>query len=128
MRVKKVIDVDVKCCKDCPYYYEDQDMGATHHCCELKGKAYDAFLEDLSWANGDRPNQRISIYCPLLSEEEKKKIKVDSKKKWCVGREVEGTLNFCKTIFNTEKEANDYIKSLPSELQYQFFTTFFTTG
>lgn len=125
MRVEKVVDVN--CCEDCPYYYSNEDMGATHHCCELKGKAYGAILGDLSWANGDRPNQRISIYCPLLNEEEKKKIKVGSKKKWRVGREVNGTLNFCKTIFNTEKEANDYIKSFPPKEQYQFFTAFFTT-
>ena len=126
MKVRKVIDAEVNCCKDCPYYYEDQDMGATHHCCELKGRAYDAFLTDLSWADGDRPNQRISIYCPLLNEEERKKIKVHPKRKWRVGREVNGKLDFCKTIFNTEKEADDYIKSQPSEIQYQFFTAFFT--
>lgn len=54
MLVVKTIKKEVKCCNNCPYYYEDKDMGTTLFCCELNGFGYSAILSDINWNNASK--------------------------------------------------------------------------
>ena len=61
-----VIDKDVSCCDECPYYYEENDMGAIHSNCKKMGEGYDAIIGDITWRNS---NKTISEYCPMCKGE-----------------------------------------------------------
>lgn len=62
-----VIDKDVSHCGECPYYYEERDMGATHSCCEKRrekfNSPYSEIIPDVCWRDS---NKKISKECPLF--------------------------------------------------------------
>lgn len=61
-----IIDKDVTCCGDCPYYKELQDMGATLSVCEkLPCENYGDVLGDICWRDS---HTKISEKCPLRKE------------------------------------------------------------
>lgn len=61
--VRKVFSGKVDCCADCPYYKEDNQMGAILISCDaLPGKGYDKLLDDISWRNSSK---EISRCCPF---------------------------------------------------------------
>jgi hypothetical protein len=66
MKVTKIIEKEIKSCSECPYYYENQDMSATLHCCSLKGKGYDSVLDDISNYN---TFNTISNFCPYKNSD-----------------------------------------------------------
>lgn len=76
MLVKKVIEKEVSCCYECPYYHADQDMSATLCWCELRGKAYNAILPDINWKNA---SYKISEDCPWLKNTNKDKTLAEMK-------------------------------------------------
>lgn len=61
--VVKLFADKVDCCAKCPYYEEDNQMGAVLIFCKaLHGKGYDKLLGDISWRNS---SQQISQCCPF---------------------------------------------------------------
>ena len=60
--VHAVFSGRIDCCANCPYYEEDNQMGAVLISCKaLPGKGYDRLLEDISWRTS---NKEISQRCP----------------------------------------------------------------
>ena len=70
MIVRRVIEKEVKGCRDCPYYREDRDMGCTMVSCgaidTIYGSPYDSILNDINWRNA---HNTISVQCPLTKQE-----------------------------------------------------------
>ena len=61
--VHRVFSGKVDCCADCPYYEEDNQMGAILiSCAALPGKGYDKLLDDISWRDSSK---KISQRCPF---------------------------------------------------------------
>jgi len=58
-----VIDKDITCCEECPYYKELPDMSATLSVCDkLPYNSYANVLGDITWRNS---RTKISSKCPL---------------------------------------------------------------
>ena len=61
--VRRVFSGKVDCCANCPYYEEDNEMGAVIiSCAALPGKGYENVLEDISWRDSPK---KISQRCPF---------------------------------------------------------------
>jgi hypothetical protein len=61
-----IIDKDITCCEECPYYKEFQDMCATLSVCDkLPYDSYKNVLGDVCWRNS---HTKISEKCPLRKE------------------------------------------------------------
>lgn len=61
--VRRVFSGKIDCCVKCPYYEEDNEMGAVlSSCAALPGKGYDKLLSDITWRNS---SQQISYHCPF---------------------------------------------------------------
>lgn len=52
MKVTRTITRTVTRCSECPYFFEEQEMGATLHGCALKGKGYFALFDNNTWKEG----------------------------------------------------------------------------
>lgn len=61
-----VIDKDITCCDECPYYKELPDMGATLSTCDaLPPDGWESILGDICWRNS---HTKISKKCPFRKE------------------------------------------------------------
>lgn len=61
--VRRTFSGKVDCCADCPYYEEDNQMGAVLiSCSALPGKGYDKLIDDITWRNS---STNISQRCPF---------------------------------------------------------------
>lgn len=68
MFVRRVIEKEVTCCVECPYYKEERDMGAIIPLCEAIDNREDCWasvLHDINWLT---MNNRISSQCPLKKQ------------------------------------------------------------
>lgn len=64
-----IIDKDVTCCGECPFYYQEQEMNAILSCCEKRmivKSSYDQVIPEICWRN---KFEKIADSCPLLKEE-----------------------------------------------------------
>lgn len=66
IHVHLVIDKDVTCCGDCPFYDTEPNMGATLSVCKaITSGGWSDILGDISWRNA---NDKISSKCPYRKE------------------------------------------------------------